>query len=79
MDFTRLAKIARARPFLVTRANDSLRFSRLGSNPKTFGRGPLAQSAKLRGSEGLSLRLLGGVGQSPWTRFKGTLARYPRL
>jgi hypothetical protein len=79
MDFTRLAKIARVRPFFVTRADDSLRFSRLGSNPKTFGRGPLAQSAKLRGSKGLSPRLLGGVGHGPWTRFKGTLARHPRL
>ena len=39
MDFTRLAKIARAGAFFVTRAKDNLRFSRLGSNPKVFGSG----------------------------------------
>ena len=39
MDFTRLAKIARAGAFFVTRAKDNLRFSRFGSNPKIFGRG----------------------------------------
>lgn len=39
MDFTRLAKIARAGAFFVTRAKDNLRFSRFGSNPKTFGSG----------------------------------------
>lgn len=39
MDFTRLAKIARASAFFVTRAKDNLRFSRFGSNPKTFGSG----------------------------------------
>ena len=37
MDFTRLAKIARAGAFFVTRAKDNLRFSRFGSNPKIFG------------------------------------------
>ena len=37
MDFTRLAKIARAGAFFVTRAKDNLRFSRFGSNPKVFG------------------------------------------
>ena len=39
MDFTRLAKIARAGAFFVTRAKDNLRFSRFGSNPKIFGSG----------------------------------------
>jgi len=39
MDFTRLAKIARAGAFFVTRAKDNLRFSRFGSNPKVFGSG----------------------------------------
>ncbi len=39
MDFTRLAKIARAGAFFVTRAKDNLRFSRIGSNPKIFGSG----------------------------------------
>lgn len=39
MDFTRLAKIARAGAFFVTRAKDNLRFSRFGSNPKVFGCG----------------------------------------
>jgi hypothetical protein len=39
MDFTRLAKIAHAGAFFVTRAKDNLRFSRFGSNPKTFGSG----------------------------------------
>ena len=39
MDFTRLAKIARAGAFFVTRAKDNLRFSRIGSNPKVFGSG----------------------------------------
>lgn len=39
MDFVRLAKIARAGAFFVTRAKDNLRFSRIGSNPKIFGSG----------------------------------------
>ncbi len=39
MDFTRLAKIAQAGAFFVTRAKDNLRFSRFGSNPKVFGSG----------------------------------------
>jgi hypothetical protein len=39
MDFTRLARIARAGAFFVTRAKDNLRFSRIGSNPKIFGSG----------------------------------------
>jgi hypothetical protein len=39
MDFTRLARIAQAGAFFVTRAKDNLRFSRFGSNPKTFGSG----------------------------------------
>ena len=39
MDFTRLARIARAGAFFVTRAKDNLRFSRFGSNPKVFGSG----------------------------------------
>ena len=39
MDFTRLARIARAGAFFVTRAKDNLRFSRFGSNPKVFGGG----------------------------------------
>jgi hypothetical protein len=39
MDFTRLAKIARAGAFFVTRAKNNLRFSRFGSNPKVFGSG----------------------------------------
>jgi hypothetical protein len=39
MDFMRLAKIARAGAFFVTRAKDNLRFSRFGSNPKVFGSG----------------------------------------
>jgi len=39
MDFTRLAKIARAGAFFVARAKDNLLFSRFGSNPKTFSSG----------------------------------------
>ena len=39
MDFARLAKIAQAGAFFVTRAKDNLRFSRFGSNPKVFGSG----------------------------------------
>jgi hypothetical protein len=39
IDFTRLAKIARAGAFFVTRAKDNLRFSCFGSNPKVFGSG----------------------------------------
>jgi hypothetical protein len=39
MDFTRLARIARAGAFFVTRAKDNLRFSRFGSNPEVFGGG----------------------------------------
>jgi hypothetical protein len=39
MDFTPLAKTARAGAFFVTRAKDKLRFSRIGSNPKIFGSG----------------------------------------
>jgi hypothetical protein len=39
MDITRVAKIARAGAFFVTRTKDNQRFSRFGSNPKVFGSG----------------------------------------